>query len=110
MIVKGLLLQNGRQFGTPLGLVILCAVLCIITHDFLTISNLLNLAQHISIKIIIAVGMAFVIITASIQSSVGCTLAFSGVVLTNALRAGGHNDKSQIDHHAYHAIGLGHSF
>ncbi|MFQ5706177.1 MAG: ABC transporter permease [bacterium] len=63
-------------------------VLWISTPYFLTISNLLNVAQQTSINAIIAVGMSFVIITAGIDLSVGSLVAFSGVVLAYSLHGG----------------------
>ncbi len=80
MSTKELLTHYGRQFGTLLGLIGLCLVLSILTPYFLTISNLLNVAQQISIIAIIAAGMTFVIITAGIDLSVGSILAFSGIL------------------------------
>ncbi|MBN2007875.1 ribose ABC transporter permease [candidate division KSB1 bacterium] len=85
---KEFFLHHGRQFGTLLGLLILCIVLWILSPYFLTVSNLLNIAQQTSINAIIAVGMTFVIITAGIDLSVGSILAFSGVVLASTLRIG----------------------
>jgi len=78
----------GRQFGTLIGLIGLVIVLWISTPYFLTVSNLLNVAQQTAINAIIAVGLTFVIITAGIDLSVGSILAFSGVVLASVLRAG----------------------
>jgi ribose transport system permease protein len=88
MKYKGFLLHYGRQFGTLIGLFVLFVILWILTPHFLTISNLLNIAQQTSINAIIAVGMTFVIITAGIDLSVGSIMAFSGVVLASALDAG----------------------
>ncbi len=78
----------GRQFGTLLGLLFLCAVLGLLTPYFLTFSNLLNVLQQTSINAIVAVGMTFVIITAGIDLSVGSIVAFTGVVLGTALQDG----------------------
>ncbi|MFQ6112532.1 MAG: ABC transporter permease [bacterium] len=88
MTSKDFLLHYGRQFGTLLGLVGLCIVLWILSPHFLTVSNLLNVAQQTAINAIIAVGMTFVIITAGIDLSVGSLVAFSGVVLASVLHAG----------------------
>ncbi|MFC1543171.1 ABC transporter permease [Candidatus Neomarinimicrobiota bacterium] len=87
MTPKEILLHYGRQFGTLIGLLGLIIVLWILTPYFLTIPNLLNIAQQTSINAIIAVGMTFVIITAGIDLSVGSIVAFSGVVLASALQA-----------------------
>lgn len=88
MVNKNFLLYHGRQFGTLIGLVVLCIVLWILTPYFLTVSNLLNVAQQTAINAIIAVGMTFVIISAGIDLSVGSIMAFSGVVLASVLRTG----------------------
>ena len=88
MRIRDWILHHGRQFGTLLGLVALCVVLNFLTPHFLTVSNLLNVAQQTAINAIIAVGMTFVIITAGIDLSVGSVLAFAGVVLGSTLKAG----------------------
>lgn len=88
MAPKDFFLHYGRQFGTLIGLIGLVIILWILTPYFLTISNLLNVAQQTSINAIIAVGMTFVIITAGIDLSVGSIVAFSGVVLASVLRVG----------------------
>lgn len=88
MRYRDFLLHNARQFGTLIGLLILCVILWILTPHFLTISNLLNITQQTSINAIIAVGMTFVIIAAGIDLSVGSIMAFAGVVLASALNAG----------------------
>jgi len=80
--------NRARQFGTLIGLAVLCAVLWILTPYFLTVSNLLNVAEQTSINAIVAVGMTFVILSAGIDLSVGSIVAFSGVILGIALRAG----------------------
>lgn len=88
MQTREFLLHHGRQFGTLIGLIVLCVVLWILSPFFLTVSNMLNIAQQTSINAIIAVGMTFVIITAGIDLSVGSILAFSGVVLASVLQTG----------------------
>ena len=85
---KEFLTHYGRQFGTLIGLGLLCAVLWALTPYFLTPSNLLNVLQQVSINAVVAVGMTFVIISAGIDLSVGSMVAFSGVVLASALQAG----------------------
>ena len=88
MKYKEFVLHNARQFGTLVGLFFLIILLWILTPHFLTVSNLMNVAQQTSINAIIAVGMTFVIIAAGIDLSVGSIMAFSGVVLASALEAG----------------------
>jgi ribose transport system permease protein len=81
-------LSTARQFGTILGLIVLSLVLWAMTPHFLTVPNLLNIAQQTSINAIVAVGMTFVIISGGIDLSVGSIVAMSGVVLGVALQAG----------------------
>ncbi len=80
--------MRARRFGTVIGLAALCAVLWALTPYFLTVSNLLNIAQQTSINAIVAVGMTFVIISGGIDLSVGSIVALSGVVLGTLLQAG----------------------
>lgn len=81
-------LSHGRQLGTVLGLVGLTIVLWVLTPHFLTVANLLNIAQQTSINAIVAVGMTFVIISGGIDLSVGSIVALSGVALGAALQGG----------------------
>jgi ribose transport system permease protein len=74
-------LSAARQFGTVIGLVVLCLVLWALTPHFLTVPNLLNIAQQTSINAIVAVGMTYVILSGGIDLSVGSIVALSGVVL-----------------------------
>ncbi|MGI9165883.1 MAG: ABC transporter permease [Pyrinomonadaceae bacterium] len=94
MCLRGIALRQnffshyGRQLGTLSGLLGLVVALWALTPHFLTISNLLNVAEQATIIAIIAVGMTFVIITAGIDLSVGSVLAFAGVVMASALHQG----------------------
>lgn len=80
--------MRARRFGTLIGLVALCAVLWALTPHFLTVSNLLNVAQQTSINAIVAVGLTYVIISGGIDLSVGSIVALSGVVLGMLLQGG----------------------
>jgi ribose transport system permease protein len=79
-------LSAARQFGTLIGLVVLSVVLWALTPHFLTVSNLLNVAEQTSINAIVAVGMTFVILSGGIDLSVGSIVALSGVVLGTVLQ------------------------
>ncbi len=81
-------LSTARQFGTLIGLLVLSGVLWALTPHFLTVSNLLNVAQQTSINAIVAVGMTFVILSGGIDLSVGSIVAVSGVVLGTFLQQG----------------------
>lgn len=84
---QNFLLHHGRQLGTLSGLVGLAVVLWALTPHFLTVSNLLNVAEQATIIAIVAVGMTFVIIAAGIDLSVGSVVAFSGVVMASVLHS-----------------------
>ncbi|HMF95497.1 MAG TPA: hypothetical protein VKE96_14450 [Vicinamibacterales bacterium] len=79
-------MNPARQFGTLIGLLVLCVILWILSPFFLTVSNLLNVAEQTSINAIVAVGMTFVILSGGIDLSVGSIVALAGVVLGLALR------------------------
>ena len=81
-------MRNARQFGTLIGLAVLCAILWTLTPYFLTVSNLLNVVEQTSINAIVAVGMTFVILSGGIDLSVGSIVAVSGVVLGASLQSG----------------------
>lgn len=81
-------LSTARQFGTLIGLLVLSAVLWALTPHFLTVSNLLNVAQQTSINAVVAVGMTFVILSGGIDLSVGSIVAVAGVVLGAMLQSG----------------------
>jgi ribose transport system permease protein len=78
----------GRRFGTVAGLVALCLLLWALTPHFLTVANALNVMEQTAINAIVAVGMTYVIIAGGIDLSVGSLVAFSGVALAAALKAG----------------------
>lgn len=88
MAAKRFLPHHVGKFGTLAGLVVLCGVLWILTPHFLTVSNLLNVAQQTAINAVIAVGLTFVIISGGIDLSVGSVVAFSGVVMASLMQRG----------------------
>jgi len=80
--------MKARRFGTVIGLLVLSAVLWALTPHFLTVSNLLNIAQQTSINAIVAAGMTFVIVSGGIDLSVGSIVALAGVALGVMLQGG----------------------
>ena len=70
-------------------LLLICIVFAFGSSEFLTASNLLNVALQTSIIAIIAIGMTFVILTAGIDLSVGSLMALCGAVAAGiAVRQG----------------------
>jgi ribose transport system permease protein len=86
--MKSIVANHARQFGTLAVLLVLGTAITVLTPHFLTVPNLLNVAQQTVINAVIAVGMTFVIISAGIDLSVGSILAFAGVVIAQRLHAG----------------------
>lgn len=70
-------------------LLLICIVFALGSSEFLTTSNLINVALQTSIIAIVAIGMTFVIFTAGIDLSVGSLMALSGAVAAGlAVRQG----------------------
>ena len=65
------------KFGSLLALIVLMMVLTIMTENFLTVNNLMNIAQQSTINALLALGMLLPILTAGIDLSVGSILAIS---------------------------------
>jgi len=87
-VVAKLLKFNLRDAGTLIGLIIIGCVFSYLSPIFFTIPNLLNILQQSSINAAIALGMTLVIISGSIDLSVGSTAAFSAVVGASMMVAG----------------------
>lgn len=74
--------------STTIGLALLFIIMSIITTDFLTVDNLLNVARQSAVLCIMAVAMTFIIITGGIDLSAGSQLAVSGVLVSGLIIAG----------------------
>jgi ribose transport system permease protein len=78
-----------RRLSVLVILLLICIVFALGSNEFLTASNLLNVALQTSIIAIVALGMTFVIFTAGIDLSVGSLMALSGAVAAGiAVRQG----------------------
>ena len=73
------------KFGSVLGLVLLCIVLSVISSDFLTVKNIMNITSQASITCLISMGMLLAILTAGIDLSVGSMLALSSCLMGIAI-------------------------
>lgn len=70
-------------------LLLICLVFALGSSEFLTTSNLLNVALQTSIIAIVAIGMTFTILTAGIDLSVGSVMALAGAIAAGlAVRQG----------------------
>jgi ribose transport system permease protein len=65
------------KYGAPLSLVGLAGILTLLNDQFLTISNLMNIASQSSVNALLAFGMLLPILTAGIDLSVGSIMAVS---------------------------------
>lgn len=78
-----------RRFSVFVILLVICLIFAIGSGDFLTASNLLNVALQTSIIAIVAIGMTFTILTAGIDLSVGSLMALCGALAAGlAVRQG----------------------
>ncbi|MFI6474913.1 substrate-binding domain-containing protein [Streptomyces sp. NPDC050516] len=75
--VRRLLLDNGALSA----LVVLVAAMALLSGDFLTTQNLLNVGVQAAVTAILAFGVTFVIVSAGIDLSVGSVAALSATVL-----------------------------
>lgn len=77
-----------QKLGPLLGFALLTIILSILSPNFLSLDNILNIFRQVSINALIAFGMTFVILTGGIDLSVGSMLALSAA-LTAGFMAGG---------------------
>jgi ribose transport system permease protein len=69
-----------RTTGPLGGLVVLVLLLAILSPDFLTANNLLNVGVQASVVAVLAFGMTFVIVSGGIDLSVGSVAGLAGIV------------------------------
>jgi ribose transport system permease protein len=75
-----------REAGIGVALLALIAVFSMLSPIFLTANNITNIFTQISINVILAVGMTFVILVGGIDLSVGSVMAFCAVVAGTVLK------------------------
>src|SRR3984957_3191101 len=61
-------------------LVLTCILFAVLTPNFLTENNIINVVRQASINIVLAAGMTFVILTGGIDLAVGSVLGLSAVI------------------------------
>ena len=74
----------------------LLAVFSFLSPYFFTSKNLLNITRQVSITLIVAIGMTFVILTGEIDLSVGSAAALVGVTTAVVLKASGQLELAMI--------------
>ena len=70
-----------RELGMSMALVLMCIALWSSNSDFLSASNVVNTTRQISMLGILAIGIAFVIITGGIDLSIGSIVGLTGVII-----------------------------
>lgn len=86
--MKTYLKNNMAILGPLAGLIIFSIILGLISDNFFTLGNMLNLLRQVSVNALIAFGMTFVILTAGIDLSVGSTLALGSALTAGLLTSG----------------------
>ncbi|MEX3686612.1 MULTISPECIES: ABC transporter permease [Paraburkholderia] len=77
-----------QKLGPFVALLIISVALSIVSRDFLTLDNLLNVMRQASINALIAFGMTLVILLGGIDLSAGSVLALSSVIIATLLSTG----------------------
>jgi len=71
---------NSVYSGPVIAILVIGIFLSLYSHQFLRVSNFINVGNQIAINIIIAVGMTILISSGGIDLSVGANVALSGIV------------------------------
>jgi ribose transport system permease protein len=69
------------SWGTIIALVGLCVIMGVLSPQFFSVNNFINIFVQISVISIVAAGMTFVILTGGIDLSVGSIVALCGLIL-----------------------------
>jgi ribose/xylose/arabinose/galactoside ABC-type transport system permease subunit len=80
MLTRAITVAGGRG-GALIILVVLVVAFAIVTPDFLTVTNLVNILRQYAVLMILAVGQTLVIVSRGIDLSVASTAALSGSVM-----------------------------
>jgi len=83
-------LLSGSSTSILIALVALIAIFALLRpEEFFAVSNARNIATDAAVLLILATGLAYVVITAGIDLSVGAVLVFSGVVSAKLMNSMG---------------------
>jgi ribose/xylose/arabinose/galactoside ABC-type transport system permease subunit len=77
-----------RNYTSAIGLVVLVLISGILSPDFFTTINMVNILKQIVIPISVAIGMSYIIILGGIDLSVGSIIALMGTLTGMLLQAG----------------------
>lgn len=76
--------------GIVCGLLVLCGLFSVLSPNFLSLGNLLNVVMQVSIIAILGFGMTYVLLLGDIDLSVGAVMALVGTIAAFALQHGQH--------------------
>lgn len=88
MIDKKTILQRSQDYGAQIALVLLLIAVSIVSPEFRSLHNLLQLLRQSAINGLIAFGMTTVIISGGIDLSVGSTLCLTALIFANLVKHG----------------------
>ncbi|MEW6346293.1 MAG: ABC transporter permease [Paraburkholderia sp.] len=74
--------------GIVCGLIVLCGLFSVLSPNFLSLSNLLNVVLQVSIIAILGFGMTYVLLLGDIDLSVGAVMALVGTVAALVMQHG----------------------
>jgi ribose transport system permease protein len=77
-----------HELSVLIGLVVLGGIFSLLSDRFLTLNNLISVANQVSMVFIISVGMTIVIILAGMDLSVGSVAGLAGMITAGFLSAG----------------------
>lgn len=86
--MKHFLTHHFAKIGPFIGLIVITVILGLLSDNFFTLNNILNLLRQVSVNALIAFGMTFVILTAGIDLSVGSLLALGSALTAGLLTSG----------------------
>lgn len=69
-----------KKYGVMIGFAFICLIISLITPDFISVKNILNIFRQSSIVGIMAIGTTFVIIGGDFDISIGSLLAFTAAL------------------------------
>jgi ribose/xylose/arabinose/galactoside ABC-type transport system permease subunit len=77
------------EFGIAVAVVVECAIFALLSPQFLTPANAINVTLQTSITAILAIGMTMVILTGGIDLSVGSLVAVTGILAAMVVKPAG---------------------
>lgn len=86
--MKHFLTHHFAKIGPFIGLIVITVILGLLSDNFFTLNNILNLLRQVSVNALIAFGMTFVILTAGIDLSVGSLLALGSALTAGLITSG----------------------